>query len=177
MLIKYALEDFSAVEVAFLQAAIGVIGLLGIVLVEGGQARAALGDVVRRLLPALLLGALVIAAPFLLIALGELVVPSGMAGGLVSSTQMFVALLAPALDRSVTMNRWQAAGFIVGLIGVALVVGVHLISSLGQFLGALAILTAAACGALSSFVISCSVGTRACRRARPASSRSASGPY
>ena len=44
MLIKYALQDFSAVEVAFFQAAIGAVGLLAIVLVEGGRARAALGN-------------------------------------------------------------------------------------------------------------------------------------
>ena len=37
LLIKYALEDLSAVGVAFLQGAIGAIGLLRIVLVEGGQ--------------------------------------------------------------------------------------------------------------------------------------------
>ena len=44
--------------------------LLAIVLVEGGLAQAALGDIVRPPLPALLLGALAIAAPFLLISLG-----------------------------------------------------------------------------------------------------------
>lgn len=51
LLIKYALEDFSAVEVAFFQAAIGALGLLAIVLVEGG-ARAALSDVLCRPLSA-----------------------------------------------------------------------------------------------------------------------------
>jgi drug/metabolite transporter (DMT)-like permease len=153
MLIKYALEGFSPVEVAFLQAAIGAVGVLAIVFVEGGRARQALGDIARRPLTALLLGALAIAAPFLLIALGELSVPSGLAGVLVSSTPMFVALFAPALDRSATVNRRQAIGLVVGLLGVALVVGVQSVSSLGQFLGALAILAAAACGALSSFVV------------------------
>jgi len=153
MLIKYALEDFSPVEVAFLQAAIGAVGVLAIVLAKGGRARQALGDIARRPLTALLLGALAIAAPFLLIALGELSVPSGLAGVLVSSTPMFVALFAPALDRSATVNRRQVVGLVVGLLGVALVVGIQSVSSLGQFFGALAILGAAACGALSSFVV------------------------
>jgi len=153
MLVKYALEDFSPVEVAFLQAAIGAVGVLAIVLVEGGRARQALGDIARRPLTALLLGALAIAAPFLLIALGELSVPSGLAGVLISSTPMFVALFAPALDRSATVNRRQVIGLVVGLLGVALVVGIQSVSSLGQFLGAIAILGAAACGALSSFVV------------------------
>jgi hypothetical protein len=39
MLIKYALDDFSPVEVAVVQAAIGALGLLVIVLAEGRDAR------------------------------------------------------------------------------------------------------------------------------------------
>src|SRR3712207_752754 len=76
LLVKYALLDFSAVEVAFFQALIGALGLLAIVSIQGGQARAALGDILRRPGNALLLGAVAIAAPFMLIALGELTVPS-----------------------------------------------------------------------------------------------------
>ena len=144
MLIKYALEDFSPVEVAFFQAAIGAVGLLAIVLFTGGRARAAMGDILRRPLPALLLGACAIAAPFILISLGELSVPSGLAGVLLSSTPMFVAFFAPFLDRSAEVNRVQTAGLVVGLQAV---------SSAGQLLGALAILGAAASGALSSFVV------------------------
>jgi drug/metabolite transporter (DMT)-like permease len=102
---------------------------------------------------AILLGAVAIAAPFMLIALGELTVPSGLAGVLVSTTPMFVALFAPFLDSAMEINRRQGAGLAVGLLGVALVVGVHFIGSLGQLVGALALLGAAACGALSGFVV------------------------
>jgi drug/metabolite transporter (DMT)-like permease len=153
MLIKYALVDFSPVEVAFFQAAIGAVGLLGIVLFQGGRARAMMGDILRRPLPAILLGLLAIAVPFILISLGELSVPSGLAGVLVSSTPMFVAVFAPRFDRSVEINRIQAIGLIVGLVGVALVVGLQSVSSFGQLLGALAILGAAASGAISSFIV------------------------
>jgi drug/metabolite transporter (DMT)-like permease len=153
LLVKYALMGFSAVEVAFLQALIGTLGLFAIVSVQGGEARAKLGDVLRRPGPALLLGALAIAAPFMLIALGELVVPSGLAGVLASMAPMFIALFAPVLDPGMKVNRRQAAGLGVGLLGVGLVVGVHLVGSLGQFMGALALLGAAASGALSSFVV------------------------
>src|SRR5215217_1316679 len=86
LLVKYALMDFSAVEVAFFQALIGALGLFGIVIFQGGAARAKLGDILRRPAQALLLGALAIATPFMLIALGELTVPSGLAGVLVSTT-------------------------------------------------------------------------------------------
>jgi drug/metabolite transporter (DMT)-like permease len=153
LLVKYALMDLSAVEVAFFQAVIGTFGLFVIVNVQGGEARAKLGDILRRPKPALLLGALAIAAPFTLISLGELIVPSGLAGVLASMAPMFIALFAPLLDPSMKTNRRQVAGLVVGLLGVGLVVGVHLIGSLGQFLGALALLGAAASGALSSFVV------------------------
>lgn len=153
LLVKFALRDFSAVEVAFFQAGIGAIGLFVIVIVEGGAAQAALGDVLRRPGQALLLGALAIAVPFMLIALGELTVPSGLGRVLASTAPMFIALFAPVLDRSQEVNRRQVAGLVVGLFGVALVVGVHSIDSLGQFFGALALLGAAASGASSSFVV------------------------
>jgi drug/metabolite transporter (DMT)-like permease len=84
LLVKYALMDFSAMEVAFFQAVIGTLGLFVIVSIQGGEARAKLGDILRRPGSALLLGALAIAAPFMLIALGELTVPSGLAGVLAS---------------------------------------------------------------------------------------------
>src|SRR5918994_6446287 len=153
LLVKYALVDLSAMEVAVFQALIGALGLLVIVSIQGGEARAKLGDVLRRPGSALLLGALAIAAPFMLIALGELTVPSGLAGVLVSTTPMFVALFAPWVDSAMKINRRQGVGLAVGLLGVALVVGAHFIGSLGQIVGALALLGAAASGALSSFVV------------------------
>src|SRR5918996_2468142 len=153
LLVKYALRDFSAAEGAFFQALIGALGLFVIVSFQGGAARAQLGDILRRPAHALLLGALAIAAPFMLIALGELTVPSGLAGVLASMTPMFIALFAPLLDPSMEINRRQGAGLVVGLLGVGLVVGVHLVGSFSQFLGALALLGAAASGALSSFVV------------------------
>ncbi len=153
LLVKYALVDFSAVEVAFFQAAIGALGLFVIVRIEGGEARSKLNDILRRPGPALLLGALAIAVPFMLIALGELTVPSGLAGVLASTTPIFVALFSPVLGYNTRINRRQGAGLIVGLIGVALVVGAHFVGSLGQLFGALAVLGAAASGGLSSFVV------------------------
>ena len=153
LLVKYALMGFSAMEVAFFQAVIGALGLLVIVSIQGGEARAKLGDILRRPGSALLLGALAIAAPFMLIALGELTVPSGLAGVLASMAPMFIALFASLLDPSMEINRQQGAGLVVGLLGVGLVVGVHLVGSVGQFIGALALVGAAASGALSSFVV------------------------
>ncbi len=90
----------------------------------------------RRPAQALILGTLSIAATFMLIALGELSVPSGLAGVLASTTLVFVALFAPWIDPSMKINRRQGVGLTVGLLGVALVVGAHFADPLDQFLGA-----------------------------------------
>ena len=134
LLVKYALRDFSAVEVAFFQALIGALGLFVVVSFQGGAARARLDDILHRPAQALLLGALAIAAPFMLIALGELTVPSGLAGVLVSTTPMFVALFAPWVDPAMEINRRQGGGLAVGLLGVALVVGAHYHRIIGAIL-------------------------------------------
>jgi drug/metabolite transporter (DMT)-like permease len=150
LLIKYALEDFSAPMVVWARTAIAALVLL--VLLRGAV-RGALADMRARPVWAALFGLLAITAPFLLIAFGELVVPSGLAAVLVAPAALFVAALAPFLDPSERIDRLQGAGLALGLAGVALVVGVESIHSPGQFLAALAIVAAAASYALSSFVV------------------------
>jgi drug/metabolite transporter (DMT)-like permease len=80
MLIKYALVDFSPVEVTFFQ----------------------LRDILRRPFPALVLGALGIAAPFILISTGELSIPSGFA----SASQYFSSLV-------LVTGRWSISERVV----------------------------------------------------------------
>ena len=99
-----------------MQSLVGALGLCAIVVVEGGEARAALGDILRRPAQALILGALAIAAPFMLIALGELSVPSGLTGVLASTTPVFVAPFAPWIDPSMKINRRQGVGLAVALV-------------------------------------------------------------
>jgi drug/metabolite transporter (DMT)-like permease len=94
-----------------------------------------------------------VAAPFLLITFGEHVVPSGLTAVLISPTSLFVALLAPFILPSESIDRRQGAGMLLGFAGVALVVGVESVSSLEQFLGALAMIGAAFFYGLSSFVV------------------------
>ena len=82
----------------------------------------------------------------------ELEVPSGLTAVLIASAPLWVAIFAPAIDHSETVQR-QAVGLFVGIAGVALLVGVESISTCGEFLGALGILGAAGCYALSSFMV------------------------
>ena len=153
LLIKYALEGFSPGEIVFLRTALAAVVLVAVVRWQGGESRRALREARRRPGLALLLGLAAIAAPFLLITFGEKVVPSGLTAVLIAPASLFVALFAPFLDRSEAIVRSQAGGLVIGLVGVALLVGVETVHSVSQFLGALGILAASACYALSSFVV------------------------
>src|SRR5688572_11795578 len=150
LLIKYALEDFSAPMIVWARTAIAAV-VLAVVL--RGAVRGALADMRRRPGWAATLGFVAVALPFSLITFGEHEVPSGLTAVLISPAALFVALFAPFIDPSERIDRRQGVGMLIGLIGVAIVVGVESISTLGQFLGALAMVGAAACYALGGFVV------------------------
>jgi drug/metabolite transporter (DMT)-like permease len=150
LLIKYALEDFSAPMIVWLRTVIAAV-VLAVVL--RGAVRGALADMRRRPGWAALLGFVAVALPFSLITFGEHEVPSGLTAVLISPAALFVALFAPFIDPSERIDRRQGVGMVIGLIGVAIVVGVESISTLAQFLGALAMVGAAACYALGGFVV------------------------
>jgi drug/metabolite transporter (DMT)-like permease len=119
----------------------------------GAEARSAAAEVRVRPWRAILLGALAIALPFNLITFGELEVPSGLTAVLIAPASLFVAAFAPFVDVSEKVRSSALGGMFMGLAGVALLVGVESVHSLGEFLGSLAIIGAAACYALSSFVV------------------------
>jgi len=153
LLIKYALEGFSPAEIVFLRTALAAVVLVVVIRLQGGAAWAALGPAMRRPRAALLLGVTAIAAPFLLITFGEKVVPSGLTAVLISPASLFVAMFAPFLDRSETIDRSQAGGLVIGLLGVGLLVGVETVHSVSQFLGGLGMINEKTFYALSSFVV------------------------
>ena len=155
LLIKYALEDLSAPMIVWSRVAIAAVVLLALIRVSmGAGAVRGVGHELRdRPRSALLLGTLAVALPFTLITLGELEVPSGLTAVLISPASLFVALFAPWIDPSERIDRRQAIGMAMGLGGVALVVGVESVQSLGELLGALAMVGAAASYGLSSFVV------------------------
>jgi drug/metabolite transporter (DMT)-like permease len=151
LLIKYALEDLDAPVIVWARTAIA--GLVLLVALGPAAARSALADLRRRPGSAALLGFFAIALPFSLITLGEHTVPSGLTAVLIAPTSLFVAMFAPFLDPAESINRRQGVGMLIGLAGVALVVGVESVHSTGQLLGALAMIGAAASYAVSGFVV------------------------
>ena len=155
LLIKYALEDLSAPMIVWSRVAVAAVVLLVLIrtTMGSGALRQVANELRARPRSALLLGTLAVALPFTLITLGELEVPSGLTAVLISPASLFVALFAPWIDPSERIDRRQAFGMFIGLAGVALVVGVESVHSLGELLGALAMIGAAASYGLSSFVV------------------------
>lgn len=150
LLIKYALEDFDAPFVVFARMALAALVLAAL---APREARRALADARRRPAMAAWLGFVSIALPFLLITFAELEIPSGLTAVLVAPASIFVAMLAPLVDPTERAGRQGAIGMVLGLLGVALLVGVESVSSLPEFLGAMGALGASVCYAVSSFVV------------------------
>jgi drug/metabolite transporter (DMT)-like permease len=93
MLIKIGLRDLSAPMVAWMR-----IALAAGVLVPWAASLGALGSVRGRSGTVVLVGAVQVAAPFLLIALGEEEISSALAGILVATAPIFTAVLAIWVD-------------------------------------------------------------------------------
>src|SRR3954463_5315478 len=141
LLIKYALDGFSAAMIVSARSLIASAVLFA-VLKSRGLAPATLEDVRERPKWALILAVTAVAAPFLLITFGEHVVPSGLTAVLISPASLFVALLAPFILPAEKIDRRQAVGMALGFAGVIVVVGVESVQTLEQFLGALAMVGA-----------------------------------
>src|SRR3954454_8275254 len=157
LLIKYALDGFSAAMIVSARCLLAS-AVLFVVLRHMGLAGSAWRDVRARPWWALLLGTAAVTVPFLLITFGEHVVPSGLTAVLISPASLFIALLAPFILPSESIDRRQGFGMLLGLAGVVVVVGVESLHSLEQFLGALAMVGAAFFYGLSSFVVKARYG-------------------
>lgn len=153
LLIKYAIRDLPEPAVVFSRTGLATLAILVFMRWKGGDALRLIRDVRDRPAQAFVLGLSAIAAPFLLITYGERTVPSGLTAVLIASAPIFIALFAPLLDRSEIMNPAQWVGLVVGLAGVGLLVGVEQIGTAGEFVGALAMIGAAASYAVAGFLL------------------------
>jgi drug/metabolite transporter (DMT)-like permease len=148
MFIKIAVRDLSPAMVAWSR-----IALAAIVLVGFAWARGALGGV-RGMLPVVtLLGVVQIGGPFLLIAAGEEEISSSLAGILVTSTPLFTALLAIWVDHEERSQGLRLGGVVLGVIGVAVLLGVDLGGSGNELLGGLAVVLAGLGYAVGALVV------------------------
>jgi drug/metabolite transporter (DMT)-like permease len=147
--IKIALDGFNASVIVFARVALAAAILYFAVRALEDRERAF--QFARRYPQRIvILGVLTIALPFMLISYGETEVSSALTGILVAPGPLFVALFAPFLDPSERVDRRGALGLLVGFAGVVLLVGLDTVHDPGEFLGALAVLGAAACYGLGA---------------------------
>jgi len=145
LLIKVAGEELSAAALTFARAI-----LAAAVLVPLAARRGVLAPLRRRLPAIALLALLDVAAPFVLVAVAERAVPSSLAGMLIATVPLLVALLALRFDHSERVDRRRFAGLLVGLVGVALLLGVQVAGDARGLLGAALILVASLLYAIAS---------------------------
>lgn len=135
LFIEIGLRDLSAPLVAWLRIALGAAILVPLALRAG--ALRGLGG----LWPAIVVVAVAqVAAPFLLIALGQEQITSSLAGILVGSAPIWTALLASFFVAEERSEGIQLVGIAIGVAGLVLLLGVDLG---GELLGGLAVVLAA----------------------------------
>jgi drug/metabolite transporter (DMT)-like permease len=148
MFIKVGVRDFSPAAMVELR-----LLLAGAVLFTFLSARRGLRAVRPALVPGMFVGVLGMALPFLLISWGETHVDSGVAAVANSSVPIFVALLALRFAASERSSGLRVVGLAVGLAGVGVVAGVNPGGGWWAVVGALAVVLASLCYAVSSLFI------------------------
>ena len=143
LLIKIALDGFAPSMIVFARVLLAALLLYVVILIRGGEDRAALRWLRRHPARTLVQGTLAVAIPFMLISFGETQISSGLTGVLISPGPLFIALLAPLIDPTEKVDRRAGLGVVIGFAGVVLLIGVDTIHSTGEFLGALAMVGAA----------------------------------
>ncbi len=148
MFIKVGVRDFppaALVELRLLLAAAVLVTFVGL--------RRGLHTVRPALAPGAFVGIVGMAVPFLLITWGETHVDSGLAAIAISSVPIFVALLALKFAAGERSTRLGMVGLAIGLAGVAVVTGLHPGGGWWAVAGALGVVLASVCYAVSSLYI------------------------
>jgi drug/metabolite transporter (DMT)-like permease len=115
--IKLSLEAFSPVQVTFGRMILGALVLLVVILVRREKLPSG-----WRIWGHLFVAALVAnAAPYLLFALGEQYVGSGIAGALNATTPLWTLLLVVAVRQQRTVRLPQLTGLVAGFVGCLLI--------------------------------------------------------
>jgi len=149
LLIKVVVDDgMPPAALAWVRAVLGAAVLLALAW------RAGTLSGLRGRLPWLAaFAAIEIAVPLPLIAMAEQHVDSSLAAILIAAAPLFVALLALRFDASERAGGQRLLGLIVGLAGVAALVGIDVSGQPDELFGAAAILGAAFCYAVGPMIL------------------------
>jgi drug/metabolite transporter (DMT)-like permease len=139
LLIKIGIRDLSPWMVAWARIALAAAVLVPVA-ARAGALRPARNAGLAWLF---LLGAVQVAGPFVLISVAEEHIASSLAGILVAGAPLFTALLAIRVDHDERSHGMQLVGILLGLAGVAVLLGFDVGKGTDQLLGSLAVLLAA----------------------------------
>ncbi|MEA2386928.1 MAG: hypothetical protein QOJ22_1102 [Thermoleophilaceae bacterium] len=148
LFIKIGLHDFSPAMIVFLRTLLAAIVLAPLALRRG-----ALRGLRPLLWPIVLLAAVQVAAPFLLISWGEEELSSSLTGILVASAPILTALLAVFIARDERPSLAGAFGIAIGIVGVALLLGVDVGGDSAALVGGVAVIVASLGYALGGFYL------------------------
>jgi drug/metabolite transporter (DMT)-like permease len=148
LLIKVAVAELPPVTVVFAR-----VGLAALVLWPVAARSGALRGLRSRVPQLVLLSLLEITVPFLLISVGEQHITSSLTGLLIASLPLFVALLALRFDAAERVSGVRLLGLLLGIGGVAALLGVDLGGDRSKLFGAAMVLLATASYAVSTMVV------------------------
>jgi drug/metabolite transporter (DMT)-like permease len=150
LLIKWAVQTIPPVTVATGRIAIGAVVLLLIVAVRGHPWPGKL----RVWLLLFIMGLFGSIIPFTLINWGEIRIDSSLTAILMSTVPLVTIFLAPAFVRDEPITAGKIIGIILGMAGVAALIGPSALAGAhGELLGEIAVTLAAFCYALNGLVV------------------------
>lgn len=149
MFTAIALETVDPVSVVFGRVSIGALMLVGIVYAKGMRLPTAAKDWIALCI----LGFMGNVLPFVLIAWGQLSVNSGIAGMIMATMPLITMILAHFYVEGEDLNTWKITGFVLGLGGIALLLGPVFEGGGRAALGGIAIFFAAMSYAVNTILI------------------------
>ena len=121
LLIRVAVRELSPAMVVFLRTGLGAL-----VLAPVAMRRGRLADLVARWRPLLLYSAIEVAVPWWFLSDAETHLSSALAGLLLAAVPLFAILVAWVAGAPEVVDRWRALGLMLGVGGIAALVGLQL---------------------------------------------------
>lgn len=141
MFIEIALRDLAPSTLILLRMGSGALTLAVYIKATGRS----FGALLPYAWPLALLGLIITAVPFFLIAWGQQYIDSGLAAIFNASAPLFTALFAIPFDQSQRVTGARLAGVVLAFAGVVMLVGFELSGGERAVVGGLAVVGAAAC--------------------------------
>jgi drug/metabolite transporter (DMT)-like permease len=138
LFIKVAVDEIAPAPMMAARTLLAAAVLIGYIVWRFGRSRA-FGELRTAWRHCLVLGVLNAALPFWLIAWGEQHIDSGLAAVVQASVPIFNALLVLRFLPHERLSRTRALGLVIGIVGVAVVTGIHPEGGSLAILGALAV--------------------------------------